>query len=199
MIPDSVLGYIQQYGYAAIFAMLMLGIIGMPMPDETMLTFAGYLVYKGHLGLVPTYVAAWLGTVSGITTSYILGRFVGVGVLNKYGYLVRITPERMQYVHNWFEHAGKWSLAIGYFIPGVRHVIAIVAGSAKLEYPPFAIFAYAGGLVWSMTFITLGYVLGNTWHKVVAQQRHILFVLGVLAMATGVAYLIWRRVKRARA
>jgi membrane protein DedA with SNARE-associated domain len=199
MIPDSVLQYVQEYGYAAIFAMLMLGIIGVPMPDETMLTFAGFLVYKGHLSLFPTYAAAWLGTVSGITTSYLLGRFVGVGVLNKYGYLVRVTPERIQWVHDWFKRTGKWSLAIGYFIPGVRHVVAIVAGSSKLEYPLFAVFAYAGGLVWSMTFITLGYVLGNTWQKVVAQQQTILLLLGALAIATGLAYLIWRRVKRARA
>jgi len=64
------------YGYAAIFSLLVFGIVGLPVPDEWLMTFAGYLVYKRHLHLLPTYAAASLGSMCGITVSYVLGRSV---------------------------------------------------------------------------------------------------------------------------
>ena len=50
-MEQQVLAWITQYGYLAIFFLLVFGIIGLPIPDETMLTFSGYLVYMGHLSL----------------------------------------------------------------------------------------------------------------------------------------------------
>ena len=61
--------WISRYGDPAIFLLLMLGIFGLPVPDETLLTFAGYLCFKGKLGLGTTYLAAFLGSVCGISIS----------------------------------------------------------------------------------------------------------------------------------
>ena len=159
----------------------MLGVFGLPLPDEGMLTFAGYLVYKHQLQFVPTIVSAFLGSVCGISLSYGLGHTAGFYVIEKYGHFVHITPERIQRTHEWFDRVGKWALLIGYFIPGVRHLTALLAGTAKMKWPQFALFAYSGSLSWSLTFISIGYFLGEEWKGVSEQlHRHLSMAAGVV-------------------
>ncbi|MSR64276.1 MAG: DedA family protein [Verrucomicrobiae bacterium] len=185
--------WVTDYGYLAIFLMLVLGIIGLPIPDETMLTFAGYLVYRGDLNLVSTLVVAFLGTTCGITTSFILGRTIGLRAIKRYGRYVHVTEERLLRVHNWFERVGKWTLTFGYFVPGVRHLTALVAGSSKLEWPVFCLFAYSGGLVWSSLFILLGYLLGEGWEQISEEIHTILLWIGILAVCIFAFLAVWYR------
>jgi membrane protein DedA with SNARE-associated domain len=122
-------------------------------------------------------------------------------VIVKYGRYVHFTPERLEYVHGWFERVGRWGLFFGYFIPGVRHFTALVAGTSMLEYPIFALFAYSGGLVWVSTFLTLGYFLGEEWSRIGKQiqgrAEEIAIVVVVLALiGFGVRYLLKRRARK---
>ena len=78
MLVDTVLQWIGQYGYIAIFSLLVLGIVGLPVPDETLLTFTGYLVFQGHLSLGLAFLSCFAGSACGITLSYILGRTFGL-------------------------------------------------------------------------------------------------------------------------
>src|SRR3974377_1168558 len=117
--------WIGQYGYFGIFSLLMLGIVGLPVPDETLLTFAGFMVYKQELLPIPQFFAAFLGSICGITISYGLGRSLGFLMIHRYGGALHITQERMDRVHDWFGRVGAWGLLLGYFLPGVRHLTAI--------------------------------------------------------------------------
>lgn len=153
--------WITRYGYAGLFASLVLGIAGLPIPDETILTFAGYLVYKGQLHMLPTLAVAVAGSGSGMTLSYGLGRTLGYRLLHRYGPAVGLTEDKLARTHDWFERIGKWTLTVGYFIPGVRHLSAFSAGASELEMGVFALFAYPGCLVWVATFLSLGYCLGE--------------------------------------
>ena len=146
-MEQHVLAWIAQYGYLAIFSLLVLGIVGLPVPDETLLTFTGYLVFRGHLSPPLAFLSAFAGSTCGITLSYTLGRTFGIALIHRYGRYLRITGDRVEKAHAWFRRAGHWSLTIGYFIPGVRHFTAYAAGMSELEYPTFALFAYAGALV----------------------------------------------------
>jgi membrane protein DedA with SNARE-associated domain len=66
---NHIAAFIYAYGYLGIFSLLMLGIVGLPVPDEWLLTFAGYLIFKGHFQIVPTLAAAVLGSICGISVS----------------------------------------------------------------------------------------------------------------------------------
>jgi membrane protein DedA with SNARE-associated domain len=185
---ETIAHWIGQYGYFGIFSLLMLGIVGVPVPDETLLTFAGYLVFKGRMHFIPTYAAAVLGSTCGITVSYGLGRSLGVLVIHRYGHSLHITQERLARVHQWFERVGTWSLLVGYFVPGLRHLIAIVAGTSRLRPLLFALFAYTGACVWVLAFVSLGYLGGEEWERVLRQiQRHqvtaALIGLGLLSLS----------------
>lgn len=79
---------------------------------------------------------------------------------------------------------------IGYFIPGVRHLTAVVAGTSKLRWPVFALFAYSGGFLWSVIFITLGYFLGEKWAAMSAAVQHYLLIGSAVIAVIVFLYII---------
>jgi membrane protein DedA with SNARE-associated domain len=190
--------WVTQYGYLGIFSLLVAGIVGLPVPDETILAFAGYLVFRRVLLLAPTIAAALMGTLCGITVSYTLGRTAGLSLLRKYGRHLHLTQARIDRVRRWFERIGIWTLLIGYFVPGVRHLTALVAGASGLRYRAFALFAYSGGLIWSLTFISVGFFFGQHWKPVLDRiQTHVDDVI-MIALGLILVYLLARRLRRAR-
>lgn len=152
--------WLTSYGSFALFGLLALGIIALPVPEETLMVIAGILMSKGTLEIHPTIAAALGGSIFGITVSYLLGKSVGYYFLHKYGSWFGITEERIKSAHDWFERYGKWTLLIGYFIPGVRHLTGISAGASSLEFKYFSLFAYTGAVFWVSTFLSIGYFFG---------------------------------------
>ena len=154
-------GPLLHYGNIALFFLLAFGILALPIPDETLLLTAGFLIAKTQLNGAHTIMAAYLGAMFGITGSYLIGRFGGAFLLEKYGPRIGITEQRVARTRLWFKRIGMWALFFGYFIPGVRHLTGYLVGSVRIEYQKFALFAYSGALVWSSTFLTIGYALGQ--------------------------------------
>ena len=195
MLTETILRWITEYGYLAIFVLMTLGT---PMPDEGLLAFAGYLVFEGRLQLFPTIVAAFLGGVCGITISYGLGRTVGNYLITKFGPAVQITEDKVTRVHTWYERVGKWGLLFGFLLPGVRHLIAFGAGTSKLPLSVFALFAYTGGFFWSVTFISAGYFLGSQWTLVFGKVHPNLVIGSIVTVALFLLYILVRQYWRKR-
>jgi membrane protein DedA with SNARE-associated domain len=148
--------WIGQYGYPAIFLLLVGGIVGFPVPDQLLLVVSGYLVLTKVLAIGPTIVAAILGSIVGITMSYAIGRSSG-----SYVSRIRIAANRLENARQWFERFGGWTLVFGYFIPGIRNLIGLTSGLMKLKIRYFAPYAYSGAVVSSLTCIFAGYFLGT--------------------------------------
>jgi membrane protein DedA with SNARE-associated domain len=186
LVKEAALQWIVQHGYVGIFSLLVFGIVGLPVPDELLLTFSGYLVFNHTFRFVPTCAAAFLGSSCGITFSYVLGRIFDTYVIVKYGRVLHITQERIDSVHAWFERRGRWILTAGYFVPGVRHLTGYVAGVSKLRLSSFMLFAYGGAFCWAATFISLGYFLGEEWRLMEHFYEGRLILIGLLvAVAAG--------------
>lgn len=162
---------ISQYGYFGIFAFLAVGIFGLPLPDEMLMTFVGYTVYQGKMSFVLALASAFCGAVVGITISYLLGLKLGLPFLKKFGPKIHITEEKIERTHLLFEKYGNLLIFVGYFIPGVRHITGYIAGISNIGIRKFGLFAYSGALIWSFTFIGLGHELGERWF-IVQQNMH---------------------------
>lgn len=190
---ETALQLIVDYGYLALFCLLMLGIIGAPFPDDWILVFSGYLVFAGCFKPIPTVAFAFLGSLCGITVSYGLGRFLGWSIIVKHGHRFRVTPERLHKVTSWYNRFGKWSLLFGYFISGFRHWTAFVAGVSKLRMPEFALFAYLGGFIWSVSLISAGYILGEQWQSLSTfGGRYIYWFLGTCLSVFLIGWILHR-------
>jgi membrane protein DedA with SNARE-associated domain len=190
--------WISAYGYFGIFFLLMLGIVGLPVPDETLLVFSGYLVFRGKLHPFATLIASFLGSSAGISISYLLGRLLGLQIVYRYGQYIGITKEQLGSVHDWFKSIGLWTLVVGYFVPGVRHFTAVAAGVSGLEAIPFTIAAYSGALVWVSTFLSLGYFFGDDWTFVLTKIHENVYLASFIFVTILLSYLIWRFLRKKR-
>jgi membrane protein DedA with SNARE-associated domain len=196
-VMESVPFWLTHYGYAGLAVLLMLGIIGLPIPDETLLAFAGHLIAKGKLALIPTIGTAFLGSVCGITISYALGRWAGHYFIGKAHRILRIDVQQLEKVRDWFAHRGRLLLFFGYFVPGVRHFTAFVAGSSRLHMGIFGVFAYTGALFWSVSFIVLGYFLQEGWRHLSVTMHTITVVAGLAFGLAALLVFLLRRKQRA--
>jgi len=174
--------FLAHYGYFAIFALLMLGIVGPLIPDETILVLSGIAVHRGQLDIGTTVTVGFAGSLCGITLSYVLGRTGAIYVLERYEPLNRWVGRHLPQVEGWFQRYGKWTLFFGYFIAGVRHFTALTAGMSKVRAGTFALYAYPGGLVWVICFVSIGYYLGEEWERLSRGfNRGALIVAGIAA------------------
>jgi len=186
--------FLAQYGYIAIFTLLMLGIVGPFIPDDTILVLAGVAVHRGELQMGTTIAVAYAGSLCGISLSYALGRTGAVYALERYPPVKRWIGKHLPQVRKWFEKYGKWTLFFGYFIAGLRHFTALAAGMSDLKLKTFAAYAFPGGLVWVSCFISIGYFLGAEWEQIRHRfDRGALIGLGVLVLIGAAGWLIHNR------
>jgi Uncharacterized membrane-associated protein len=171
---------ITKYSYIGIFAALGLGILGIPVPDETLMAFAGFLAFQGKLNFFLILAVAFAGTSCGITISYFLGRYCANFISRKYPEKFPVNSNHLLEVKKFYGKFGKYALLLGYFIPGVRHLTAIFAGTTFLPYRQFALFAYIGAFLWTVTFLILGYFLGHEWYLVAHFSNRIFIPLIIL-------------------
>jgi membrane protein DedA with SNARE-associated domain len=190
---DQILNLIGNYGYLAIFMLLLMGIFGVPVPDESLLMFSGFLISLGDLKMHYTIPAAALGSMCGISISFLVGRFGGFFLIQKYGPRIHITKENLEKARAWFDRRGKWTLLFGYFLPGIRHLTAIIAGSTGMRYRTFGLFAYSGAVIWVTIFILIGFSLGEKWQPIAREiQVHLLPASIIIAAAIVVIIILVR-------
>lgn len=187
---EIIIHWITEHGYGVIFTLFALGILGIPLPNDWLLAYLGYLIFKGKLLPAPTVAAASIGSICGMTLNYVLGRTFGLYLVKKFGTIVHLTPEKITRLHNWFEHSGKWGLLVGYFLPGVRHLTAFAAGTSKMIFAEFALFAYIGGFFWSVAFISLGYFLEERWSRATEKIHHVLEIGSLAVLIALTVYLL---------
>jgi membrane protein DedA with SNARE-associated domain len=186
------------YGYAGLLLLLVLGIVGVPVPDETLIMAGGFLVRRGDLHAVPTFAAAFIGSMCGITLSYVIGRTLGYSVLHRARSWLRLTEDKLAQFERWYGRMGRWVLVVGYFVPGLRHLVAIGAGASRLPWRTFAFFSYAGALLWVTTFFTMGYIFGEEWEHSSARVRIVIVAVGVALLVLGVIIALVRHRRRRR-
>lgn len=190
---------ISQYGYVGIYLLLVLGIVGLPIPDEVLLTYLGYMTSIDKMMFSYTFLAAFLGSVCGITINYFLGVKLGEPFLRKYGSRFFIKAHTIERTNRLFNQYGSAVLFICYFIPGIRHVAAYMAGITKFSYNRFALFTYAGAAVWVLTFLGIGNRLGSNWEVVstyITKYIWVIILLVILTAAFLTFYFIRRRHRR---
>lgn len=158
---QAITEWLLSYGSIAIFFLLVLGIIALPVPEDTLMILTGILIANGSLEPKETLIAAYAGSMCGITTSYFIGRTAGMYFVNRFGPWMGLTPAKVEIAHGWFQKFGKWTLVVGYFIAGVRHFTGFFAGMSYLDFKQFALFAYTGAFIWVSTFVSLGYFFGH--------------------------------------
>lgn len=180
---QAALGLIDHYGFGGLFAALALANIGVPLGSELILPVAGGLGATGHLTPVwLTIVIAVVGEVTGGTAGYLIGRFGGRPLIDRYGRYVHLSHANLDRVHAFFEKYGSFSIFICRFIPVIRGIVSIPAGLAEMNLVHFYAWYAIGSTIFCGGLILLGDELGGHLDSVLP----LLHRAGLLALAAAV-------------
>jgi len=157
-------------GYAGVMLLMALENIVPPIPSEFIMPAAGYASTQGKLSFVGVVVAGGVGSAFGALPLYWLGKYVGEKRLeawaDKYGKWLAVSREDLQKAQAWFDKHGGKSVFICCLVPGVRSLISIPAGVARMRVVPFLLYELAGMTIWAGLLAYLGRLLGKNYTKV---------------------------------
>jgi membrane protein DedA with SNARE-associated domain len=169
-----------------------------PIPSEVILPLGGYLAERGRLNPAWVLVAATLGSLVGAWILYGLGAALGEkrssALLSR---LPLVDEEDVEKAIHWFERHGSWAVFFGRLMPGVRSLVSLPAGTARMNLAVFSLLTLLGSTLWNGLLVGAGMALGTQW-KTVEKHSTILDVIMIAALAGAVAWLAARRVRKRR-
>ncbi|MCI1857825.1 MAG: VTT domain-containing protein [Sporolactobacillus sp.] len=187
---SGLMSLLNTYGYPTLFFALMLELICIPIPNEALMSYVGILSFHGKMNYLYSVLAASSGGIVGVSISYWIGYKLGAPFFKKYGRYIHMGPEKMARISRWYSKYGKVLLIFTYFIPGIRHVASIISGVIRLPFRSFALFSYIGVLLWTGTFISLGYVLGPQWDSYQVQIKRWLVLTSIFLAIIVIGYVV---------
>jgi len=196
MDPQGLLGH---WGYWAIFVVVVLGNVGVPVPEEAILVLAGYLVWDGELRLGPVLLIGILSAVLGDNLGYWVGRELGRPAVERFGHLFLITPSRLEAAARFIRRRGAVAVFLARFLPGVRFLAGPVAGVTGLAPPVFIVANVCGAVLYVPAVVGLGYAAGlalgdrlTGLEQVIGRVEHYGLLFTALLAAALAARRAWR-------
>ena len=193
--------FIAQYGYLAVFLLMLAESACIPVPSEVIMLFGGALaagaVAGVHPSLVGIIVAGVLGNVAGSYVAWAVGRYAGQAAVRRWGRYVGIREREIDRAAAWFERRGAAAVLVGRLVPVVRTFISLPAGFAAMPPLRFGVYTTLGCIPWTAALGIAGYALGANWESV-ANGFHgpTYAIAGIVVVALAVAVLV--RVRRRR-
>ncbi|MDJ0625323.1 MAG: DedA family protein [Candidatus Caenarcaniphilales bacterium] len=187
-IFDLTTDIISKSGYIGICVFMAMESMIFPIPSEAVMPFAGFLAAQGRFTMLGVAIASSLGSILGSGLSYAIGLWGGRPFLRKFGKYFLLDAHHLDWTEKFFDKYGDKAVLISRFIPVVRHLISIPAGTAKMNLWRFSIFTLIGATIWNMFLAWLGLVMMENWASI-KKYTHYLDYLVVFCLVGGVIYL----------
>jgi membrane protein DedA with SNARE-associated domain len=148
--------------YGTILFLMLLESTVIPVPSELVVAPAAYHAAGGNLNIVLVILFATIGADMGATINYVAGYYLGRPIIyrfanSKWGKLCLLNQQKVEKSEQYFNHHGMVATITGRLIPGIRHLISIPAGLAKMNYWKFLLYTTLGAGVWNIILAALGW------------------------------------------
>ena len=158
--------------YGTILLLMLLESTVIPVPSELVVAPAAYHAAGGHLNVLLVVLFATLGADLGASINYFVVLYVGRPVIyrfanSKWGKMCLLNQEKVEKSEKYFDDHGIVATLTGRLIPGIRHLISIPAGLAKMNYWKFLLYTTIGAGVWHTILAALGWYL----HSIVPEDQ----------------------------
>lgn len=183
-------------GYAGLLLLMTGESMVLPIPSEAVMPFAGYLVAKGSMSWAGAILASSAGSALGSYLGYLMGKHGFLPLVLRYGKYVFVQEHHVHKAHLFFSTRGTVAVFLCRFIPGVRHVSSIPAGSARMPLIPFLLASVAGATLWNTILLVIGFKVGQN-ADAIAHYKHLLDVAGVALVVLLIGY-VWYEVRKAK-
>ena len=184
--------------YLVIVVWLVIESAGVPLPNEAILLFSGFLVAVGHLNLAAAWVLSVAGTTAGATIAWWIARAFGKPGVRRFGRYVLLTPERLAAAEAFFRRRGHATVFIARLTPVVRTIVSYPAGLAAMPYRPFVLATAAGCAIWNLLVLLAGRAAGEHWTDLFERYHTPLLVAGGAAVVAATMYVVLERSPRGR-
>lgn len=192
------LEFVERHGYAFLFVWVLAEQSAIPLPSTPLLLVAGAFIRGGRLHVVPAILCCWIASLIADTIWFELGRRRGRQVLRLVCRLSLEPDSCVRRTENTFLKYGMRSLLVSKFIPGLNAVAAPLAGHSQRSYLRFALYDTAGTLIWSGSYVALGYLFSEQLETVVAYASRLGSNLFLLVAALFAIWIGWKFMQRRR-
>jgi membrane protein DedA with SNARE-associated domain len=177
--------YMANLNYFTVGLLMAIESTFLPLPSEVVVPFAAYKAGQGDLNVFLVIFSGTVGALCGSLINYTLAYYLGRPIVykladSKFGKVFLLSKEKVIHAEDFFIRNGKTSTFIGRLVPGVRHLISIPAGLAKMNLRDFMVYTFVGAGIWNIILAIIGYYLYEVREQIFPYVGHIMLVLGVL-------------------
>jgi membrane protein DedA with SNARE-associated domain len=155
----QILALLQTYKYLVLFPIAVI-------EGPIITIIAGFLVAHGYLGFLLTYILLIIADVAGDALYYAIGYFGNIGIIERWGRLFGVTPERIRKIEEHFAKHSGTTLVFGKFSHVTGAPILIAAGIAKMPLPQFLFINFLSTIPKSFALLLVGYYFGYAYQKI---------------------------------
>ncbi|MCZ6557541.1 MAG: DedA family protein [SAR324 cluster bacterium] len=195
--------FIERLGYFGVFALMFIESSFVPFPSEIIMPPAGDLARR-----LPSWSLGWviamgvLGSLGGALFNYALARYLGrpalVGLIRRYGRYFHFSLKSYDSAEAYFARHGEFSTFTGRLLPGIRQIISLPAGLARMNLASFCLFTSLGAGIWVVVLALLGYWFGSQPEQLAAaMKQNTLWLIGATLLLVG-GYVLLRRFRNTR-
>lgn len=204
-MQETIVNIVNQFGYLGVGGLIAIENVFPPIPSEVILTFAGFMTIYSNMNVWLVIFSATVGAVVGALILYSIGWLVKPSQLERLlsgrlGKILRLEPADVQKAISWFNRKGYLTVFFCRFIPIVRSLISIPAGTARMNLVTFLLLTTLGTAIWNTVLVWLGVLAGESWKIVVeyfdTYSTVTLVVIGIVGLAALVIFYAKRAGKR---
>jgi membrane protein DedA with SNARE-associated domain len=192
--------YMNNMNYVTIFLLMALESTFVPLPSEIVIPPAAWKAASGDLNIFLVILFATAGALVGASFNYFMSLWLGRPIVyafaeSKVGKLFFLSKEKVMNAEAYFDNHGKSSTFIGRLVPGIRHLISIPAGLAKMNFKQFILFTFIGSALWHSILAALSYFLYSQKELFNQYMKEISYVL-LFAGICFVVFLVIRSIRK---
>lgn len=189
------------FGYFGITFLIAIENIFPPIPSEVILTLSGFMTSYTKMTILGVIVFSTLGSIVGALLLYYIGyllneRRIKRIINSKLGKILCLKDSDIDKAMLWFKHKGNKTVFFCRFVPVIRSIISIPAGTSKMRITPFVLFTLLGSLIWNTILVVLGRLLGDRWDIVVNFVKKYSAITIILIIIILVVMVVYLRKKR---
>jgi len=198
---------LEHLNYGTVALLMTIESSFIPFPSEIVVPPAAYMAAAGELNVFLVALSATLGALAGALINYGLAVWIGRPIVYKFvnsrvGHACLLNEQKMIKAEDYFVRYGNLSTLVGRLVPGVRQLISIPAGLAKMPMGRFLLYTSLGAGAWNIILAVIGYslhsvvpkdLLMETVHRYTVQISWVMVGLGVLVLGYIVGRIVWKR------
>jgi membrane protein DedA with SNARE-associated domain len=187
--------FIEKIGYPGVFVLMTMESMVFPVPSEAVMPFAGFLIFEGRLTFAGVIICSTLGSIVGSLISYGMGSWGGRPFISKFGKYLLLDRKDLEFTESFFNKYGSATIFVSRFIPVVRHLISIPAGTGKMRLMPFTIYTVIGAGLWNASLTVAGYYLRRKWATLM-KYSHAIDIVVVILLIGLLGFFVYKHIGR---